>query len=134
MCFAENTYLRVDMIAQALYILFSSSNGRGIPVVSSTMDSTPSPIAVVPKKRSQFDIIWSCLLTLFICTWRTVHPNIPNPKDGSLRRVLGRIKLMLWTLLVPEVILIWAARQQLAAKYMADLEFFKGECPFSVSI
>jgi len=42
--------------------------------------------------------------------------------------VLKRIKLMLWTLLVPELILIWAVKQWLAAGYIAGM--FKG--PFAI--
>jgi len=88
--------------------------------------SPPSPTAatVVPTMRSMFDVVWSCLLTLFLCTWTTEHPNIPPPNEGVLHEVLRRIKLMLWTLLVPELILIWAVRQWLAAGYIAGM--FKG--------
>ena len=70
--------------------------------------------------RTRFDIIWTCASTLFICTWVAIHPNVPRD-EGPIRSLGRRIKLMLWTLLVPELILIWAYRQWSAARYYAKL-------------
>ena len=30
--------------------------------------------------RTIWNIIWSCLVTIFSCTWVAVHPNVPCPK------------------------------------------------------
>lgn len=30
--------------------------------------------------RTIWDIIWSCLATIFVCIWVAIHPNIPRPK------------------------------------------------------
>ena len=44
-----------------------------------------------------------------------MHPNVPAPGDGLLIVGLRRAKLMYWAILAPELIVIWAMRQWLAA-------------------
>jgi len=61
--------------------------------------------------RSLFDIIWSCLATMFACSWIAIHPNVPAPGDGWLTIGLRRAKMMFWAILAPELIVIWAMRQ-----------------------
>jgi hypothetical protein len=75
--------------------------------------------------RSLWDIIRSCALTIFLCTWVSVHPNIPSPEEGWPRVTLRRVGLMLATLVVPEAIIAWALRQRLAAGRLAKT--YKGE-------
>jgi len=65
--------------------------------------------------RSLYGIFWSCLSTLFACTWIAVHPNIPAPRD-SWWEVLGRrLAIMGYILLAPEFLIFWAARQHYTA-------------------
>ncbi|KAH9961583.1 hypothetical protein BC827DRAFT_1082488, partial [Russula dissimulans] len=71
------------------------------------------------------DIIQSCALTIFLCTWVSVHPNIPSPDEGWPRVTIRRVGLMLATLVVPEAIIAWALRQRMAAGQLA--EEYKGE-------
>ncbi|KAH9959070.1 hypothetical protein BC827DRAFT_1135276 [Russula dissimulans] len=75
--------------------------------------------------RSLWDIIRSCAVTIFLCTWVSVHPNIPSPDEGWPRVTLRRMGLMLATLIVPEAIIGWALRQRLAAGQLAKKH--KGE-------
>jgi hypothetical protein len=77
------------------------------------------------NSRSLWDIIRSCALTIFLCTWVSVHPNIPGPDEGWPRVTIRRVGLMLATLFVPEAIIAWALRQRLAAGKLA--EDYKGE-------
>ena len=65
--------------------------------------------------RSLWDIISSCLLTLFACTYVSVHPNVPSPNASQLTVFLTRIKLMILALVAPEILLAWAARQSYVA-------------------
>ena len=44
-----------------------------------------------------------------------MHPNVPAPGDGLFIVGLRRAKLMYWAILAPELIVIWAMRQWLAA-------------------
>jgi len=72
-----------------------------------------------PVKRTQFSIISSCLSTVFICAWTSVHPNVP-PRNKWLGR-LNRLKLMFWMIIAPELVLAWAVRQFFAAREIINL-------------
>ncbi|KDR73261.1 hypothetical protein GALMADRAFT_727609 [Galerina marginata CBS 339.88] len=74
---------------------------------------------VCPSMRSKWDIVWSCFVTIFICSWVSVHPNIPRPGDGRWRKALRRLELMSFTIFSPELIIFWASKQWLAARYFA---------------
>jgi hypothetical protein len=94
------------------------------PVLST--DRLHSPSCNDPNNcRSLWDIIRSCALTIFLCSWVSVHPNIPSPEEGWPRVTLRRVGLMLATLVVPEAIIGWALRQRVAAGKLA--EEYKGE-------
>ncbi|KIM20965.1 hypothetical protein M408DRAFT_305886 [Serendipita vermifera MAFF 305830] len=79
-------------------------------------------------QRSIWSIVWSCLSTIFLCTWVAVHPNVhfrPEKWNQSwFEKWLWdplhdfftyKLILFLWALLVPEYILAWAVRQWLKA-------------------
>ena len=69
------------------------------------------------KNKSIYNILWSCLSTIFTCTWITVHPNIPALQD-SRWAVLGRqVAIMGCILLVPEFVIYWAGWQHCTAHY-----------------
>ena len=76
-------------------------------------------------QRSIWDIVWSCLATIFACSWVSVHPNIPAPNDSSSRIYLRRLELMFWAVIAPEMIITWALRQWLGARHLEKL--YKGE-------
>ena len=74
--------------------------------------------------RTVWNIIWSCLITIFSCTWVAVHPNIPCPRKRVANNCIEkwvwhpllsfaehRLPLFICALLVPEYILAWAIRQ-----------------------
>ena len=82
--------------------------------------------------RTIWNIVWSCLATIFSCTWVAVHPNIPCPKrreaNGWIERCIWnpllsfaehRLPLFICALLVPEYVLAWAIRQFLSARKIA---------------
>ena len=68
-------------------------------------------------QRSVWNIFWSCLATLFVCSWVAVHPNIPAPSD---RIFITRLKIMGCMLIMPELVIVWAGRQWYAAHHIAD--------------
>ncbi|KAF9444793.1 hypothetical protein P691DRAFT_834480 [Macrolepiota fuliginosa MF-IS2] len=65
--------------------------------------------------RSTQDIIWSCLATIFACTWVAVHPNIPGPRESQWRRFRRRASTMFYAVIAPELVTLWAMRQRYAA-------------------
>jgi len=78
-----------------------------------------------PNTRSELDILISCWTTIFICTWVSIHPNIPPSGKTVIRTLWRRITLMFWALIVPELILAWAVRQWLVAR--AIVHEFRGK-------
>jgi hypothetical protein len=68
--------------------------------------------------RSIYGILWSCLSTIFACTWITIHPNIPAPGDSQWAVLRRRLAIMGYFLLAPEFIILWAARQHFGARYL----------------
>ena len=92
-------------------------------------------------RRSIYSIVWSCLSTIFLCTWVAVHPNVAfRPDKGQmgwfetwlwdpLHELLSyKLPLFIWALLVPEYILAWAIRQYLQAGVIRDLGTFASHC------
>lgn len=87
-------------------------------------------------QRSLWNIVQSCLATIFACTWIAVHPNIPAPKDGEGRVVARRLAIMGYMLLAPEIVIMWTARQYLASSEISQRHrgmFFHANNPFNQS-
>ncbi|KAF9475084.1 hypothetical protein BDN70DRAFT_958075 [Pholiota conissans] len=66
-----------------------------------------------------WDILWGCLATIFACSWVSVHPNIPPASAKWWKVGLIRLELMIWTIIAPELIMFWAARQWMGARQVA---------------
>lgn len=88
-----------------------------------------NPCTDLTHCRTIWNIVWSCLVTIFSCTWVAVHPNIPCPKKRQSKNCFQRwiwnplrsfashrLPLFVCALLVPEYILAWAIRQYLEAR------------------
>ena len=69
--------------------------------------------------RSIYGIIWSCLSTIFTCTWIVVHPNMPAPGDSKWAVFRRRVVIMAYVLIAPEFVIVWAGRQRFAAQNIA---------------
>ena len=93
---------------------------------TSTVIITPACICPADQ-RTIWDILWSCLATIFACSWVSIHPNIPSANESSLRIFLRRIELMFWAVVAPEMIITWALRQWLGARSLEKLQVYKGE-------
>ncbi|KAF7430672.1 hypothetical protein PC9H_006381 [Pleurotus ostreatus] len=74
--------------------------------------------------RSAIDITWSCAAVILACVWKAVHPNVPPPDSdsrGSKRAfVLRRLYMTLWTILLPEVVVLRAATQWHETRRIAE--------------
>ena len=83
--------------------------------------------------RTIWSVVWSCLATIFSCTWVAVHPNIPCPKKREAHNWIERcirnpilsfaehrLPLFICALLVPEYVLAWSIRQFLSARRLVE--------------
>lgn len=65
--------------------------------------------------RSSFDVIWSCLAAILVCTYKVIHLNIPG-EETSWLKWRRRFKWMGWMALSPEILLSMAMRDWLYAR------------------
>ena len=111
------------LLAFTLVYLFHGFQTHAIPLAESARLGTTCAC-----HRSIWDILWSCLATIFACLWVSVHPNIPFPNEAGWRVFLRRLELMLWALVAPELVTVWAFRQWLGARELENL--YKGEVQY----
>jgi hypothetical protein len=97
----------------------------GIQAAPVTQSNTNTHPFVNPQnRRDLLNIIWSCFVTIFACTWTSVHPNIPALDDSFLLVISRRLSCMVWVVLAPEVVILWAIRQWYYARKFG--KFFAG--------
>jgi len=95
-----------------LFSLFLLSNfgSEAFPLIYRRAVTTAPPhIFVLPTKRTLFNIIWSCFITIIFTEGVAVHPNV-RPISS-----LSRYVDIFWVLVTPELVLAWALRQRFAA-------------------
>ncbi|KAF7356029.1 hypothetical protein MVEN_00932400 [Mycena venus] len=100
-----------------------------VHILSRNGSATRVPIPLDPRSsaacndannsRTLFDIVWSCLATIFACTWMSVHPNVPPPDQTQLALFWRRLKMMLIGIITPEIMVGFAARQYFSARKLA---------------
>ncbi|KAF9065702.1 hypothetical protein BDP27DRAFT_1298008 [Rhodocollybia butyracea] len=93
---------------------------EGFALPTPALDVNPSGFSQVAPNtsstRSVPGIIWSCLTTIFTCTWVAVHPNIPSHHDSDQDLWWRRVKILAVALIAPEYIILWAANQLRSAR------------------
>ncbi|KAJ7721784.1 hypothetical protein B0H16DRAFT_1738068 [Mycena metata] len=105
------------MLFWIFLVLLSRQLGltQGHPDLFARASTEASCDCTINSCRSLFDIVWGCLATIFACTWVALHQNVPDPSLGSLSLLLRKLKMMLVTIIAPEVIVTFAARQLVSA-------------------
>ncbi|KAK0430523.1 hypothetical protein EV421DRAFT_1721499 [Armillaria borealis] len=86
---------------------------------STSPDDNDSSPACSEDYRTLPGILWSCVVTIFVCTWISVHPNVPGrnvTRKGWFSSALVRAKVMGIAILTPEVVVAWAVLQVRVAR------------------
>ncbi|PBK80300.1 hypothetical protein ARMGADRAFT_1040187 [Armillaria gallica] len=119
-----------SMYQRLLVILIISSIARASVADVSPDDDDGVPVCI-EDRRTLLNIVWSCLATIFACTWLAVHPNVPGrniTSKGEISCAIERAEIMAVAILAPEVIVAWAAEQLTVAwKLMTKLEEISAE-------
>jgi hypothetical protein len=108
------------------YLIASPSHAAPLPLSGSNRAPTGTLTEEGPDggdgSRELFltSTLTSCLFTILLSLWVSVHPNAPSPRDTAKKRIWRRIELVLWALLVPELMLCWAVRQYFGAKRLKE--------------
>jgi hypothetical protein len=125
-----NQYTTVDHRPYMLVALVILGATRASPIsrdVSPPITASQAASCDDPDGcRTLWNIFWSCLFTILLCTWVSVHPNIPSPREKWLEIAFRRFGIMLAALIVPECIIAWAIRQRMLASHLADT-YSKGD-------
>lgn len=58
-----------------------------------------------PTERGTLSIVWSCVTTMFACTWTVLHLNVPAIRDKASGKFWRQVKWMVINILFPEFIL-----------------------------
>ena len=89
------------------------------PATSITAPETP-PFKWMgePKQRGTFGIISLCFSTLIICTWSTLHFNIPTRRYTIIRRAIMQVSWMFIALIAPEFLLFLAINERISAGFL----------------
>lgn len=66
--------------------------------------------------RSTGSLLWTCVLTLFICVYTVIHINIPPPKETQFQQFLRKTKWVAISILAPELALAMAWQQWILAR------------------
>jgi hypothetical protein len=69
-----------------------------------------------PDGRGTWGILSTCLLTIILCCWTSVCPNIPAPSDGQFTRMRDKLHLALMGVLGPEFLLMLTLGQWTSAR------------------
>ncbi|KAF8072094.1 hypothetical protein FPV67DRAFT_1412022 [Lyophyllum atratum] len=101
------------MTSVLLALWYAAQGAYALPLPPFVKIDGPSPCNDLEVCRSISDIVWSCLGTILACTWVAIHPNIAAPSENFMAR---RAKIFVVALIAPELIVLWAFRQRLAAR------------------
>jgi hypothetical protein len=77
-----------------------------------------------PNGRGTLDLVYSCLLTIFLCTWSVLCVNVPARGDGIWQILSRKVMFAALGLLGPEFIVQAALGQWISAKQSVKL--FRG--------
>lgn len=101
-----------------LYILYLSRAIQAAPTTKLTTTSDCSEAVSSVDHRTLWSIVSTCILTHLACIYSSTHPNVPSPKDRPIRILLRRFGIMGLALLSPDLLVAWAIRQWLWARYV----------------
>lgn len=83
--------------------------------------STPSSNITItweaePTTRGTFTLLSTCIVTLFLCVWSSVHLNLPGTDQRYWLKFLRRLCWIAGALFAPEFLILIAWTQRQAAK------------------
>jgi hypothetical protein len=70
-----------------------------------------------PRDRGTLSLLYTCLFTIFLCTWNAHHPDIIWD-EGELKRILRHVKAALIAALLPEYYLYEAWKRLMYIRKM----------------
>ncbi|KAK0712523.1 hypothetical protein B0T26DRAFT_649520, partial [Lasiosphaeria miniovina] len=92
-----------------------ATSSRGLPIFGTSNYTTPRWVPE-PNSRGTWSLIQSCLLTLGLCVFSAIHPNVFHRGSRLWTRWLVRFKWLVAALIAPEFIVFnaWSQRRHAA--------------------
>lgn len=110
--------LRSKMLSLALlFFVGRLETERGAPIQNLTAlhtDVAPTWVAN-PSGRGTWSLLYSCVFTLVLCVWTSIHLNVPPQDDTPLKYWLRKVKWVCRALFAPEIVVFSAFQQWFAA-------------------
>jgi hypothetical protein len=109
------------MIVLLLALHYLSGTGLSAPINSTSTTTLEAEDGIhiyvyTTNYRSIAQIVTSCVSTILLCTWFTIHPDVCGYKSTWRQRIGRKLELFAWALLMPELVMMWACCQWFGAR------------------
>ena len=108
-----------------IYLLYSSLIYLTIVSAASTSNATASDIregwVSSPNGRGTLDIVWSCLITIFLCVWTSLHLNVPASHETYVQRWARKLRWCVQATMAPEFVVGFATGQKVEARKSIEM-------------
>ena len=74
-----------------------------------------------PNGRGTIDILWTSLFTIFLCTWTSLHLNVPSEKEHDWQQYTRKFRWMVQAVMAPEFVVAFATGQKVEAKRSVEM-------------
>ncbi|KAE9386645.1 hypothetical protein BT96DRAFT_867855 [Gymnopus androsaceus JB14] len=91
--------------------------GISLPTTLGAVNASDSQTDSDVSIRTTSGIAWSCITTIFACTWTAVHSEIPVYHASGSEVLWERVKTLVVALVAPELVVIWAINQRISAEH-----------------
>ncbi|KAJ5104925.1 hypothetical protein NUU61_002272 [Penicillium alfredii] len=71
------------------------------------------------NSRSSWDILWTCVSTIFACTWTTLHMPLPKRDETDVVHMCSKLMAWIYAILAPELFAVLAAEDLWQARSVA---------------
>jgi hypothetical protein len=123
------------MLLLSLFLLRSRlTSATPLPNYTSVSNTTAPVWVDPPTGRGTWSILGSCLSTLGLCVWKSLHLNVPAMDEPDWRKYLRKLKWVVITLVAPEIVVFAGFEQWLTARQLLkrlhrihDIRFPKDE-------
>ena len=84
--------------------------------LSMISNDTSQPFTIKEEDRGPWDIFWTCLLTIFLCSWTSICINVQSSADNQWDRFKDKLNLAVLCVIGPDFIILQSVGQWESAK------------------
>ena len=114
-------YVLSGVLYALSYLAGSSADPVQVVLVAAADLHASSSCDDLHHCRTLGNIVQSCLVTIALCSWVAIHPDIPLRKEAFMYRGYRRIMGTAEAALVPEWTIVWTIQQWLVARKLCNI-------------